>query len=188
MSKATATPANRAPRGWRVPVEAYGALLILLGAVALLAPLLPPIAAGVTFGGLLVAAGVSGMVVLSAERSKGFVWRMLWLAVAALAGSAVLVHHWTGLGSLPWTLGVSLPTLGVIAVGHILSRRGAGRFRWRWTVIGAFLTIGLGGLLVVGAPHAGLMLLGLFLAINFAVFGLSLVVAGLVGRASALLL
>jgi uncharacterized membrane protein HdeD (DUF308 family) len=41
---------------------------------------------------------------------------------------------------------------------------------------------------VVGAPHAGLMLLGLFLAINFAVFGLSLVVAGLVGRASALLL
>jgi len=49
----------------------YGALLIVIGPLALFTPLLPPVAAGLTFGGLLIAAGLGGAIVFATARRRG---------------------------------------------------------------------------------------------------------------------
>lgn len=163
----------------------YGALLIVMGPLALFTPLLPPVAAGLTFGGLLIAAGLGGAMVFATAHVEGFVWRLLWVAVATLTGLAVLIHHWTSVSSLPLILGAGVTLLGLIAVGHGARRRGRRPMAWRWTILAVLLTIGLGGLLVSVAPHGGLMILGLFLAVNLIVFGLSIIAVGLARTAAA---
>ncbi len=163
----------------------YGALLIVIGPLALFTPLLPPVAAGLTFGGLLIAAGLGGAIVFATARVEGFVWRLLWVVVATLTGLAVLFHHWTGVSSLPLILGGGGTLLGLLAVGHGARRRGRRPVAWRWAILAVLLTLGLAGLLVSVAPHGGLMILGLFLAVNLVVFGLSVIAVGLARNAAA---
>lgn len=185
MAKVSVQPPARPASTRNTLVWGYGALLIVMGGLALFTPLLPPLAAGLTFGGLLIVAGLVGFMVLATARIEGFVWRLLWVAVATLTGLAVLIHHWTGVSSLPLILGGGVTLLGLIAVGHGARRHGQRPVAWRWSIIAALLTIGLGGLLSAIAPHGGLMVLGLFLAVNLVVFGLSIIAVGLARSAAA---
>jgi len=163
----------------------YGALLIVIGPLALFTPLLPPVAAGLTFGGLLIAAGLGGAIVFATARRRG-----LCLATA-LGGSRHTDRPSRSVPSLDGCFLAAPDTgrrgtlLGLLAVGHGARRRGRRPVAWRWAILAVLLTLGLAGLLVSVAPHGGLMILGLFLAVNLVVFGLSVIAVGLARNAAA---
>lgn len=187
MPDKTVEGAVRGGGGWRVSVEFCGAVIVLLGALALLTPLLTPALASVAFAGVLLAAGAVGALALVSARRETFIWRALWIAVASLAGLAVLYHHWTGRLSLPWVVGMGSAALALVILAQLL-REARRRMPWGWFAIGAILSLSLGAFLLRAAPHAGVMILGLFIAANLIAFGLYLIVTGLVDRAGARLL
>ena len=187
MTDGAITPLGRPPAWWRTGLVIYGALLVLLGLGAVLAPLMATFVASVMFGGILFVSGVMGLFVAFADRhAKGLVWRLLWASVATLAGLCIYFHPWGGALALTLVLGASLIAQGLIGVGHALSHRDANHPHWGWMAAGGAATTVLGGLLVWMLPHAGMMIPGLFLAVGLMSFGLSLIGVGFSGRAAKL--
>jgi uncharacterized membrane protein HdeD (DUF308 family) len=183
MTDATIKPTQQTPPWRRVSLAVYGALIILFGLGALLAPLLATFAATVTFGAMLIAAGVTGLFTLNfSRRAKGFWWRLLWATAAILGGLCLFFHPWTGALTLTLALGVMLIVQGLVGVGHAIAHRQAAKSSWGWMAAGGVLTALLGALLVWMLPHAGLMIPGLFLAVSLLSFGSSVIAAGYAGR------
>jgi uncharacterized membrane protein HdeD (DUF308 family) len=183
MTDTTLKSATRPP-GWaRIGLVIYGVLLVLFGLGAVLLPMLATYAASAGFGGLLFVSGIVGFISLVADwRSKGFIWRLLWALVATLGGLCIFFHPWAGAVALTLVLGASLILQGLIGVGHAVSHRDTAKYPWVWTAVGGVLTAVLGGLLVWMLPHAGMIIPGLFLAINLLSFGFSMIAIGLAGR------
>lgn len=183
MTDTTLKSASRPPAWARVGLVIYGALLILFGVGSVLTPMVATFAASVTFGGLLFAAGVVGLISLIADRrAKGFVWRLLWAAVATIGGLCIFFHPWEGAFALTLVLGASLIVQGLISVGHAVSHRQTANCPWGWMAVGGVLTTILGAVLVWMLPHAGMMIPGLFLAISLLSFGFSMIAIGVTGR------
>jgi uncharacterized membrane protein HdeD (DUF308 family) len=182
MTDAAIKPAGRASAWWRTALVIYGALLVLFGLGALVTPLLATFLASVMFGGILFVSGLLGLFVSASDwRAKGSVWRLLWAAVATLAGLCIYFHPWGGALALTLVLGASLIAQGLIGVGHALSHRDADHPRWGWMAAGGTATAILGALLVWMLPHSVMMIPGLFLAVGLMSFGLSLISAGFSG-------
>jgi uncharacterized membrane protein HdeD (DUF308 family) len=178
-----AGPAGPPPVWWRTGQVIYGALLVLFGLAALLAPLLATIVASVMFGGILIVAGLLGLFTAAADRrAKGSGWRLLWAAVTTLAGLCIYFHPWGGALALTLVLGAGLIAQGLIAVGHALSHRDADHPQWGWMAAGGVATAILGALLVWMLSHSLAMVPGLFMAVGLTSFGLSLIGAGVSGR------
>jgi uncharacterized membrane protein HdeD (DUF308 family) len=177
---ATTSPTVDLPSWWRIPAVLYGLLLIVFGIAALLMPLVATLAASMTFGSLLFASGVLGVLALVADRgSNGFWWRAIWVAVAIVAGLCILIHPWEGALSLTLILAISLLVQGVVAIIHALQHRLQAGSAWVWMGVAGVLTSALGVVLLLMLPHAGRMIPGLFLAVNLVSFGMSVVASGI---------
>lgn len=180
MTEATSNPQPLMSGWWRGAIILDGALLILLGLGAIFMPLVATMAATLLFGGLLLAAGVISLITSIFDwRATGFFWRLLWGAIATLAGLCILFHLWLGALSLTLLLGASLILQGAISVGHAVAHRHREGYPWGWMATGGVATALLGLLLVWGLPHAGLIVPGLFLAVNLLSYGFSLLALGL---------
>lgn len=188
MTEQRANSSNEPSRAWRVPAEFCGAAIAALGGLAFLAPLFAPDLAAAAFAGILLAAGAFGALALAPGRGEHFMWRATWVAAASLTGLAVLFHHWTGRPPLSWVVGLGSIALAVIAAGQFLQEGRRGRALQGWLTVGGVFTLALGALLVRSGAHTGTMIMALFIAGNLVVFGLSLVVGGLIARAGASLL
>lgn len=166
-------------RWWRGAIIVEALLLILLGFGAILMPLAATMAATLLFGGLLFAAGVVSLISAIFDwRIAGFFWRLLWGAIATLAGLCILFHIWLGALSLTLLLGASLILQGTISVGHAASHRHRKDCPWGWMAIGGLATAVLGLILIWALPHTGLIIPGLFLAVNLFTYGFSLLAIG----------
>lgn len=174
LASSSSGPTKR-PLWWRTAISIHGALLLVFGVVALLAPLLATLTASFTFGMLLIASGVLGVALLVFDwRAEAFVWRLLWSIVAIIAGACILVHPWEGALTLTLVLGASLIAQGLISVGHAFAHRRHKRCPWGQMAFSGVLSIALGGLLIWALPHAALIVPGAFLAVHFIFFGFSL--------------
>lgn len=156
---------------------AVGALIIAFGVAAALAPMMATFAASVWFGAAMLAAGVSGLLLLIVDwRARGFFWRLLWSLVAIIGGVCLLLHPWPGAFALTVILGAALMAQGIAALAHALAHRTHANCPWGRMAIGGALAIVLGGLLIWTLPHSGMITPGLFLAFNLISFGFSLFV------------
>ena len=154
----------------------YGAIMIAFGIAALLAPVLATFAASVSFGALLIASGLLGLAMLILDwKSEAFIWRLAWSTVAIIGGLCILIHPFPGALALTLVLGASLIVQGLIATGHAIAHRRHKSCPWGQMAFAGLLSAVLGGLLVWALPHAGLIVPGVFLAINFVTFGASLI-------------
>jgi uncharacterized membrane protein HdeD (DUF308 family) len=185
MPDTKTTPASASRRGVRIPVELCGGAIVVLGGLAFLVPLMAPDLASAAFAGVLLAAAGLGAFTLKPGHRMQLLWRALWIAVACLTGLAVLYHHWSGRPSLSWAVGLGAAALALVAAGQLLQAGDHRRLAWGGLTVGVLFTLALGAVLVLSGPHAGVMILALFIAGNLIVFGLSLIVTGLVGRAGA---
>lgn len=169
------TAGSRRPVWQRTALAIYGALVIALGVGALAMPFLATFAASVSVGAFLFASGVVGMAMLAIDwKAQGFVWRLLWALIAVIGGLCILIHPWPGALALTLVLGASLMAQGLIGVGHAFAHRHRKNCPWGQMAFASVLSVILGGLLVWALPHAGLIVPGVFLAINLVTFGVSL--------------
>ena len=160
-----------------------GILLVVLGILALLAPVMASVAATVFFGWILFLSGLLGLIsTIRARRAPG-VW---WSLVSALIGLAagVLLLGWPVLGALSLTavLIAFLFAEGIVSIMYALEHRNALSGRWGWMLASGIIDVTLAVLLILGLPGTALWALGLILGINLIFGGWALIFMALHAR------
>lgn len=155
-----------------------GAVLALLGILALSAPWVASTVIDYIVGGSLIAAGVSqlGMTALT------FTWRGFWMTLicgvlSIVAGMAMLVIPVDGIHALVTFLGL-LILFG--AAAKLTAAFSVPRdFPWGWLLFDGVITAVLGGILLTSPAAQAGMYLGTLVGINLLVSGVSFLATGL---------
>jgi len=162
-----------------------GIVLVILGILALLAPVVASVAATVFFGWLLLLSGIVGLfTTFRARHAPGFWWSLVSAAIGIVAG--VLLIGWPLLGTLSLTavLIAFLFAEGLVTIMYALEHRNALSGRWGWMLASGIVDVGLGVLLLIGLPGTALWALGLLLGINLIFGGWALIYMALHARPS----
>src|SRR5215469_7143068 len=144
-----------------------GIVLVVLGVLALLAPVIASVAVTVFFGWILLISGVVGLVTtFRARQASGFWWSLLSDVVAIVAGVVLLVWPLQGTLSLSAVLIAFLFVQGVVTIMYALEHRSALSGRWGWLLASGIVDVVLAIVLFLGLPGTALWLLGIVLGVN----------------------
>lgn len=173
--------------GWRVVgvrwqwILAVGAIALILGVVGLFMTFALTIVSALWFGVLLLVAGFFQGFEAFSGRTAGEGWssrgtRLLLALVYVLAGILLVMDPLGASIALTLVLGFMLIVAGGLRGYWAFAQRGA---RWRGSaLLSAALSILLGVLILAGWPATGLWVIGLFVAIDLILFGLSWIAIG----------
>ncbi len=163
--------------GWFL---AFGLLLIVMGVVALAAPLATTVVAMEFFGVLLLVGAVAQWAHAYHHRDWG--GAMLGVLLGALyvaAGVALMTRPVLGAAVFTLMLGFAVLLGGVARVLlSFMHRRFTG---WLMMLLGGLVSLLLGGLIVAGWPES-LVVIGVFIGVDLIVGGLSWVALALTAR------
>jgi uncharacterized membrane protein HdeD (DUF308 family) len=159
-----------------------GIALLVLGLLAVMAPVVASVAATVFFGWILLISGVAGLLTTFRGRQlPGFGWALFSAVVGIVAGALLLIWPLLGTLSLTAVLIAFLWIEGVVTIMYSLEHRTASG-RWRWMLASGILDLGLGMLLLAGLPGTALWALGLIVGINLLFGGWALILMALHAR------
>jgi uncharacterized membrane protein HdeD (DUF308 family) len=148
-----------------------GIVLVILGILALLAPVVASVAATVFFGWILLLSGVLGLITtLRARRAPGVWWSLLSALIGIAAGVALLGWPLLGTLSLTAVLIAFLFAEGIVSILYALEHRKALSGRWGWMLASGIVDLILAGIIFAGLPGTAAWALGLLVGINM-VFG-----------------
>ena len=160
-----------------------GIVLLILGTLAVLAPVLASVAAAVFFGWLLLISGIVGLITtFRARQAPGFWWSLLSALLGIIAGGLLLVWPVQGTLSLTAVLIAFLFIEGVVSIMYALEHRNALSGRWGWMLASGVLDVALALFLFLGLPGTALWALGLLIGINMLFGGWSLIFMALHAR------
>ena len=160
-----------------------GILLVVLGILALLAPVVASVAATVFFGWILFLSGLLGLIsTIRARRAPGVGWSLVSALIGMAAG--VLLLGWPVFGALSLTavLIAFLFAEGIVSILYALEHRNALSGRWGWMLASGIIDVTLAVLLLLGLPGTALWALGLILGINLIFGGWALIFMALHAR------
>jgi uncharacterized membrane protein HdeD (DUF308 family) len=163
-----------------------GIALVVLGLLAVLAPMIASVAATVFFGWILLLSGVVGLIAtLRARQAPGFVWSLLSALVGIVAGVLLLIWPLQGTLSLTAVLIAFLLVEGGVSIMYALEHKSALSGRWGWMLASGIADLFLGLLLFIGLPGTALWALGLLVGINLLFGGWALILMALHARPAA---
>lgn len=162
-----------------------GIVLVILGLLALLAPAIASLAATLFFGWILLISGAVGLIAtLRARRVAGFWWSIISAVIGIAAGLLLLAWPGSAVLSLTAVLIAFLLAEGVVSILYAFEHRSALSGRWSWMLASGIIDVCLGGLLLAGFPGTAVWALGLLLGINLLFGGWALILMALHARAS----
>jgi uncharacterized membrane protein HdeD (DUF308 family) len=160
-----------------------GIALVVLGLLAVLAPMIASVAATVFFGWILLLSGVVGLIsTLRARQAPGFAWSLLSALVGIVAGVLLLAWPLLGTVSLTAVLIAFLLLEGGVSIMYALEHKSALSGRWGWMLASGVVDVFLGLLLFIGLPGTALWALGLLVGINLLFGGWALILMALHAR------
>ena len=172
-----ASPAGDAPKP--IWFFALGAVMIVLGILALSFPLISTLAVELTIGILLAIAGTATLVHAFSDKGwTGFIWQILIGAVYLFGAAVFFLDPFGVTVALTIYLGVVFCADGVFLI--VMGIRARPTPRWGWFVLSGVASILLSLYVFFGIPTgASLVLLGVLLGVNFIFVGATLLAFGL---------
>ena len=164
--------------GWLL---ALGILMIILGVVAMAAPVVATIAIQVMLGWLLVISGIAeGIHAFMVKEWRGFLLELLSAVLYLGVGLLLLVDPLKGAVALTLILAVFLLVEGIFKI--ITALRVREHRGWGWLLASGIVSVVLGVLIWKQWPTSGLWVIGLLVGIQLLFTGWSLVMLALVAR------
>jgi uncharacterized membrane protein HdeD (DUF308 family) len=165
--------------GWLLAV---GILMIILGVIAIGAPVVATIAVQVMLGWLLVIGGLAeGIHAFMAQGWRGFLLELLSAILYLAVGILLLVNPVEGALALTVVLAVFLIVEGIFKI--IMALRVRDHRGWGWLLASGILSLILGVLIWAQWPASGLWVIGLLVGIQLLFTGWALVMLALAARA-----
>jgi uncharacterized membrane protein HdeD (DUF308 family) len=168
----------RESAGWTV---AFGVLLIIVGLIALMAPLIAGVAVAVMLGWLLILGGIAHLVLSWHLRGTGgLIWEVLIGLAYIVMGIFLLAHPLAGLVALTAFLGCYLLIKGIFElimwfrVRHV---HGSG-----WVLFDAVVSLLLAALIWAHLPYAATWVIGTLVGFGILFSGISRLVLGMHAR------
>jgi uncharacterized membrane protein HdeD (DUF308 family) len=152
-----------------------GALLIVLGVLAVFSPLFAGLAVAIIFGWLLLMVGILGAASAFVGRDHHHQgWRLASSAIAAVVGVLLLMNPLVGAVGLGFLICAYLVFAGVTRVGLALDHRKRGGGRWGWLMASGLLDLVLAlAILALGAVGSTVMV-GVVVGVNLIIAGVAL--------------
>ena len=160
---------------WRL-VLLEGAVLILLGLLAVFGRPLAPVSTDLLIGWLFLVAGLVGLLTtLAARNHPGFWWSLLSACLAIAVGYALI--DWPGSQAMPlsYTLIFFFAVEGFATVMYALEHRRQLTGRWEWMLLSGVIDIALALLVVSGLPGAALWTVSVLVGINLTAGGAAMI-------------
>lgn len=167
--------------GWLI---ALGLLEVVLGILAIGAPLVVGIAASMFVGALLLLAGVARVIRVSKAVTFGQGSVALFAGLLGIGcGFLILAQPLLGLGSLTLLLAAYFMAEGVSSV--VLSFKVRPHGGWGWLLFDGMITASLALLIAVEWPLSGVWALGTLLGIDILITGVAAMSIGFAARGAA---
>ncbi len=160
---------------------AIGALLAVLGVLAMMAPLMSGIAVTVLIGILMIAAGI--MQTFFAFKAESFgkgVLVFLFGGLSVVAGVIILMTPQTSLAFLAMLLAAFFLASGIIDI--VLGFKTKPKEGWGWLTFSGALSVLLAVLIMAEWPSSGLWVIGFFVGLRMLVSGWVLMTLGRAGQ------
>jgi uncharacterized membrane protein HdeD (DUF308 family) len=171
---------------WRMFL-AEGIVLLVLGAIAIVAPPLAGVATTIILGWLFLVGGiVGGISTFGARQAPGFAWSLLSALVAVIAGVVLLWNPVQGLITLTYVLIAFFIVDGVLIIALAITHRRALSGRWEWMMVNGIIDLVLAAVIISGLPGALLWALGLLVGIDLVFGGASMIAMALAARKASL--
>lgn len=165
--------------GWLL---ALGILMIILGLLAIAAPVVATIAVQFALGWILVVGGIAqGIHAFMARGWGGFLLQLLSALLYLVVGILLLVNPVGGALALTIVLAVFLIVEGAFKI--ILALRVRDHGGWGWLLASGLLSLVLGLLIWSEWPASGLWVIGLLVGIQLLFTGWSLLILAFAARA-----
>lgn len=146
---------------------AEGAVLTLLGLVALAGPQVSNLDASIYVGWVLLVSGISGLVMVAfVPNTAGFAWALLTGALALSAGVLLLWHPAGHVVPLQLVLGAFFVAEGLFQIASAFAYRVAFPRSWTWMLASGVVDLILAGLIITGLLGVGGWALGLTVGVS----------------------
>jgi uncharacterized membrane protein HdeD (DUF308 family) len=163
-----------------------GIVLVILGAAAILVPVLATITFTLFIGWLFLISGVVGLVTTFWMRqAPGFWWSLLSAVIGIAAGIVLLLWPISGSLSLTLLLTAFFIVEGVASIMYAIEHRNRLTGRWGWMLVSGIIDLILAGIIIAGLPGTALWALGLLVGINLLFGGVALIGMALAARSPA---
>ena len=160
-----------------------GIMLIVLGAVAIIVPVVATLAFTLVIGWLFLISGGVGLVTTFWMRNApGFWWALLSAVVALAAGIVLILWPISGTLSLTLVLIAFFVVEGIATLMYAIEHRNQLSGRWGWMLASGIVDLILAGIIFAGLPGTATWALGLLVGINMLFGGTAMIGMALAAR------
>lgn len=163
-----------------------GIMLVILGAGAVILPVVATFAFTLVIGWLFLISGGVGLVTTFWMRNApGFWWALLSAIVGIAAGIVLIRWPLNGTLSLTLVLIVFFVAEGIATIMYAIDHRNQLSGRWVWMLASGIVDLILAGIIFAGLPESATWALGLLVGINLLFGGTAMIGMALAARNSA---
>jgi uncharacterized membrane protein HdeD (DUF308 family) len=163
-----------------------GIVLVLLGAAAIILPVVATLAFTLLIGWLFLLSGAIGLVTTFWMRNApGFWWSLLSAVVGIAAGIVLIRWPISGTVSLTLVLIAFFVVEGIVTLMYAFEHRAQLSGRWGWMMASGIVDLILAGIIFAGLPETATWALGLLVGINLLFGGTAMIGMALAARGAA---
>lgn len=163
-----------------------GVVLLILGAAAVMLPLVATLAVDIVIGWVFLLSGVVGLAAtFRMRRAPGFWWSLISGILGVVAGIVLLRWPLSGAFSLTLVLTAFLALEGIVSIMLALEHRRELSGRWAIMLFSGLVDLVLAGMIFAGLPATAAWAIGLLVGINMVFGGFALIAMALHARESA---
>jgi uncharacterized membrane protein HdeD (DUF308 family) len=160
-----------------------GIMLVVLGAVAIIVPVVATLAFTLVIGWLFLISGGVGLVTTFWMRNApGFWWALLSAIIALAAGIVLILWPINGTLSLTLVLIAFFVVEGIATLMYAIEHRNQLSGRWGWMLASGIVDLILAGIIFAGLPGTATWALGLLVGINMLFGGTAMIGMALAAR------
>lgn len=163
-----------------------GAVMVVLGVLAICAPVAASIAVAIYVGWLLLISGIIGLIaIVSTHHVHAFLWSLITAALSVLIGVLLVLMPVQGAISLTIVLTAFFIAEGVFQTTVAIASRHVLAGTWVWMLLSGIADLVLAAIIIEGWPGTAVWALGLLVGVNLLTSGWAVVVAAFGGRGMA---
>ena len=163
-----------------------GIILLVLGAAAIIVPVIATLAFTLFIGWRFLISGVVGLITTFWMRNApGFWWSLLSGVVGIAAGIVLILWPISGTVSLTLLLIAFFLVEGIVTLMYAFEHRAQLSGRWGWMLASGIVDLILAGIIFAGLPETATWALGLLVGINLLFGGVAMVGMALAARTAA---
>ena len=163
-----------------------GIILLVLGAAAIIVPVIATLAFTLFIGWLFLISGVVGLITTFWMRNApGFWWSLLSGVVGIAAGIVLILWPISGTVSLTLLLIAFFLVEGIVTLMYAFEHRAQLSGRWGWMLASGIVDLILAGIIFAGLPETATWALGLLVGIILLFGGVAMIGMALAARTAA---